>query len=145
MTNALDVIDSEEMLNEAKSDFKDQSDCDPGSTLISHNITINGRRTSVRLEKEMWLGLKDIARRESCKIHDLCSVIAERKRPKTSLTAAIRVFVMVYYQAAATETGHLRAGHGCGSSVAAKTITRNLNMPYYGLREFKYLPPDRLQ
>lgn len=115
------------------------------STLISHNITINGHRTSVRLEKEMWLGLKDIARRESCKIHDLCSVIADRKRGNTSLTAAIRVFVMVYFQTASTENGHLRAGHGCGPSIAAKTIMRNANTPYYGLREFKYLPPDRLQ
>jgi hypothetical protein len=35
-----------------------------------------------------------------------------RKNDKTSLTAAIRVFLMLYFRAAATEEGHARAGHG---------------------------------
>ncbi len=82
------------------------------STLISRNITVLGKRTSVRLEPEMWRALKDIARRESCTIHDLCSLIALRKNVHTSLTAAIRVFLMLYYRAAATEEGHKKAGHG---------------------------------
>lgn len=143
MENNLETINTSDDSNSGKEGEKKSTE--QSSTLISHNITINGHRTSVRLEKEMWLGLKDIARRESCKIHDLCSVIADRKRDNTSLTAAIRVFVMVYFQTASTENGHLRAGHGCGPSIAAKTIMRNVNTPYYGLREFKYLPPDRLQ
>lgn len=82
------------------------------STLISRNITVVGRRTSVRLEPEMWSALREIARREDCKIHDICSLIHLRKNPDTSLTAAIRVFLMLYYRAAATEEGHRRAGHG---------------------------------
>lgn len=45
-------------------------------------------------------------------MHDICSLIHMRKRPQTSLTAAIRVFLMLYYKAAATEEGHRRAGHG---------------------------------
>ena len=82
------------------------------TTLISKNITVLGRRTSVRLEPEMWVALKDIARRERCRIHDICSLIERRKQPDTSLTAAIRVFLMLYYRAAATEEGHMKAGHG---------------------------------
>mgnify|MGYP002713336019 CR=1 FL=1 len=82
------------------------------STLISRNITVLGRRTSVRLEKEMWNALRAIAKRENCKIHDICSLIHLRKNPDTSLTAAIRVFLMLYYRAAATEDGHRKAGHG---------------------------------
>ena len=35
-----------------------------------------------------------------------------RKNPNTSLTAAIRVFLMLYFRAATTEEGHMRAGHG---------------------------------
>ncbi len=81
------------------------------STLVSRNITVLGRRTSVRLEPEMWTALRDIARREKCRIHDICSLIQIRKNPRTSLTAAIRVFLMLYYRAAATEEGHQRAGH----------------------------------
>lgn len=45
------------------------------STLVSRNITVLTRRTSVRLEPEMWNALREIARRERCKIHDICSLI----------------------------------------------------------------------
>ncbi len=82
------------------------------STLISRNITVLGHRTSVRLEPEMWLALKEISIRENCSIHDICSLIHLNKNEKTSLTAAIRVFLMLYYRAASTEEGHIRAGHG---------------------------------
>jgi predicted DNA-binding ribbon-helix-helix protein len=41
------------------------------STLLSRNITVGGRRTSVRLEPEMWNSLYDIAKRENCTIHDI--------------------------------------------------------------------------
>ncbi|MBI4031383.1 MAG: ribbon-helix-helix domain-containing protein [Proteobacteria bacterium] len=82
------------------------------STLVSRNITVLGRRTSVRLEPEMWNALREIAKREQCRIHDICSLIQMRKNPNTSLTAAIRVFLMLYYRAAATEEGHVKAAHG---------------------------------
>lgn len=82
------------------------------SSLVSRNITVLGRRTSVRLEPEMWKELKAISKREACTIHDLCSLISLRKGKNSSLTAAIRVFLMLYYRAAATEQGHMRAGHG---------------------------------
>ena len=82
------------------------------SSLVSRNITILGRRTSVRLEPEMWLALRDISKREKCNMHEICSLIYARKQPNTSLTAAIRVFLMLYYRSAATEEGHARAGHG---------------------------------
>ncbi|MCI5061284.1 MAG: ribbon-helix-helix domain-containing protein [Alphaproteobacteria bacterium] len=82
------------------------------SSLVSRNITVLGKRTSVRLEPEMWRELKGISARENCTIHDLCSLISLRKKEKTSLTAAIRVFLMLYYRAAATDEGHMKAGHG---------------------------------
>ncbi len=82
------------------------------TTLISKNITVRRRRTSVRLEPEMWLALRDIALREKCTIHDICSLVSVRKNARTSLTAAIRVFLMLYYRAAATEEGHRKANHG---------------------------------
>ncbi len=82
------------------------------STLVSRNITVLGRRTSVRLEPEMWNALREISCREECKTHDICSLIHLRKNPNTSLTAAIRVFLMLYYRASSTDDGHNRAGHG---------------------------------
>lgn len=109
------------------------------STLISHNIMVDGRRTSVRLEKEMWMALKDIAKNEKCTIHELCTAVANRKKEDTSLTAAIRVFIMAYFQAAATQEGHRNAGHGKGASVAGDVLSRHASTPYYGLRDFKTL------
>lgn len=84
----------------------------PRTTLISRNITVMGRRTSVRLEPEMWTALQEISRREQCTIHDICTLVGVRKNSRTSLTAAIRVFLMLYFRAASTEEGHQRAGHG---------------------------------
>lgn len=82
------------------------------STLVSKNITIRGHRTSIRLEPEMWDALRDIATREGTTIHNICSLIAIRKVDESSLTASIRVFLMLYYRAATTAEGHARAGHG---------------------------------
>ena len=82
------------------------------TTMLSRNINVLGHRTSIRLEKEMWESLKSIATREGCSVHDICSLIQVCKRQNSSLTAAIRVFIMLYYKAAATEEGHRAAGHG---------------------------------
>ncbi len=89
-----------------------ESGADQKTTLVSRNITIINRRTSVRLEPEMWAAIQEIARRENCTIHDICTLISVRKKENTSLTAAIRVFLMLYFRAATTEDGHCRAGHG---------------------------------
>ncbi len=92
------------------------------SGLVSHNICVLGRRTSVRLEPEVWQALRDIAARERCSIHILCSLIAKRKRAESSLTAAIRVFVTLYFRAAATDEGHRRAGHGSLKQLAETVL-----------------------
>lgn len=100
------------MIKYSKSANTVSSVSNSSSSLISRNITVLNRRTSVRLEPEMWVALRDIARREECRVHDLCSLIYVRKSKNTSLTAAIRVFLMLYFRAAATEQGHYEAGHG---------------------------------
>jgi predicted DNA-binding ribbon-helix-helix protein len=114
------------------------------TTLISHNIIVDGKRTSVRLEKEMWMAIKDIARQEKCSIHALCTVVSQRKKPDTLPTAAIRVFIMAYFQAAATTDGHKNAGHGCGASVAGDLLTRHASTPYTGFMNSKLCTPKRL-
>jgi predicted DNA-binding ribbon-helix-helix protein len=68
----------------------------------------------------MWSALKEIARREQCTIHDICSLIQARKNRDSSLTASIRVFLMLYFRSAATEEGHARAGHGHFDSMRAR-------------------------
>jgi predicted DNA-binding ribbon-helix-helix protein len=83
------------------------------STLVSRNVTVAGHRTSVRLEPAMWRALADISRRERQSVHEICSAI-DARRDSSTLTAALRVFIMEYFRVATTEDGHLRAGHGFG-------------------------------
>ena len=81
-------------------------------TLISRNVRIHGRRTSIRLEPTMWTAFYDIARREGVHIDELVTHLSENKTSKSSLTAMVRVFILAYYKEAATESGHLSAKHG---------------------------------
>ncbi|MEQ8194545.1 MAG: ribbon-helix-helix domain-containing protein [Rhodospirillales bacterium] len=81
------------------------------STLISRNVTIRGRRTSLRLEKQVWDALDEICGREQVNLHELCTYI-ESQRKKSSRTSAVRTFALIYFHAAATEQGHVKAGHG---------------------------------
>ena len=81
------------------------------STLVNRNVFVGERRTSLRLEPVMWDALAEICRREEMSLRELCGAIDSR-RQASSLTAAIRVFILTYFRAAATEEGHASIGHG---------------------------------
>ena len=68
------------------------------------NVVVAGRRTSVRLEPLMWEALHDIAKRREVTVHDLVTQI-EASRTASSLTAAIRVYIVDFYRAAAVVAG----------------------------------------
>ncbi len=72
---------------------------------------VNGKRTSVRLEGAMWDALFEIGQRERRTVHEICSKVA-RNRRESSLTASVRVYIMLYFREAATAEGHSKAGHG---------------------------------
>src|SRR5580692_3735241 len=71
----------------------------PLSLLSPHNVVVNGRRTSVRLEASMWDGLQDIARRRAISLNDLVTEI-DRDRYMPGLTAAIRIYIVDFYRKA---------------------------------------------
>lgn len=81
------------------------------STLINRNVTVAGRRTSMRLEPAMWDALQQLCQREGKTLNELVTEI-DRQRSESSLTAAIRVYLLRYFCAAATDEGHRLAGHG---------------------------------
>ena len=66
--------------------------------LICKNVRIGDKRTSIRLEPQMWTSLFDIAHRERCTIHDLCSAVDDVRDSEGSFTAAIRLFIVMYYR-----------------------------------------------
>ena len=82
-----------------------------GSTLVNRNVTVAGHRTSIRLEPAMWDALHQICEREHKPCNQLVTEI-DRQRVESSLTAAIRVYLLRYFSAAATDEGHRLAGHG---------------------------------
>ena len=88
------------------------------STLVNRNVYIGRRRTSLRLEPDMWDALEEVYQRENINRHELFGMI-DRFRHASSLTAAVRVFVLNYFRAAATEEGHAGNGHGALSRAKA--------------------------
>lgn len=76
-----------------------------GSTLISRNITVNGHRTSVRLESTMWQALDEVCKARRQTLHDFCSEVA-KGRQESSLTAAIRVAILQHYRSEVSRLGN---------------------------------------
>ncbi|MDG5493952.1 ribbon-helix-helix domain-containing protein [Niveispirillum sp. BGYR6] len=74
-------------------------DLEVDGQLISHNVWVEGHRTSVRLEAVMWQALHEIAERESMTIHQVISVVSRRQHQNASLTATIRAFLVAYFRA----------------------------------------------
>ena len=81
------------------------------AVLSCKNVNVSGRRTSIRIEDELWRAAEELCVREGMTLHELCSLI-DQYRGMSGLTAALRVFLIVYYRLAASEHGHAEAGHG---------------------------------
>lgn len=68
------------------------------SSLNPRNVRINGRRTSVRLEPDMWDALKEICAREGASRDQICSHVANTNG-RRGFTSSLRVFILNYYRA----------------------------------------------
>lgn len=85
-----------------------RGDKDPGcfglsdeSSLIVKSIRIHERRTSVRLEPEMWNALDEVAAMEGLTIHGVCARVDDSRTPKGTFSSALRVYLLCYYRNAA--------------------------------------------
>lgn len=76
-----------------KSDLIDHN----GPHLHSRNVTINGRRTSMRLEPIFWEALSEIAAAKHMTISELCTLL-KRRRGRRSMTSHIRLFVIEHFR-----------------------------------------------
>ncbi len=81
------------------------------SRLVNRNVVAERGRTSMRLEPELWDALYEICQREQVPVGEIVRRV-EAKGGPGGRTSAVRVFVLQYFRAAATEQGHLEAGHG---------------------------------
>ena len=81
------------------------------SRLVNRNVVAERGRTSMRLEPELWDALYEICQREGLGVGELIRKV-ESKGHAGGRTSAVRVFIVQYFRAAATEQGHTEAGHG---------------------------------
>ena len=64
--------------------------------LNSRNVTIDGHRTSMRLEPAVWEALREICDQEGLTNHELIAAI-DFRRKNISRTTAVRAFVVAYF------------------------------------------------
>jgi len=83
-------------------DRKGERNCHVRSGLVNHNIVLDGRRTSVRLEPQMWDALNEITRREGRTVHDICSEV-DADRVQSTFSASLRVYILTYFRSAAKD------------------------------------------
>ena len=67
------------------------------SSLITRNVRIHDRRTSVRLEPQLWRALEMIAVREQTDTNAICTRVAEQPRDGGGFTSALRVYIIRYF------------------------------------------------
>jgi len=67
------------------------------------SITIAGHATSISLEAPFWDAIRDIAAQQDMSAQDLIAEIDNAKR-MASLSSAIRVYILSWYQDKANET-----------------------------------------
>lgn len=79
------------------------------ATLVSKNVTIGNRRTSLRLEQAGWEALDDICKCEGLTLHELCTVI-DHSRQSSSRTSAVRAFIFTYFRMLARDNDALSKG-----------------------------------
>jgi predicted DNA-binding ribbon-helix-helix protein len=61
---------------------------------VKHSVTLKGHRTSISLEDEFWVALRDIAAERGTPLNRLISEIDVARGTDTGLASAIRVFVL---------------------------------------------------
>jgi predicted DNA-binding ribbon-helix-helix protein len=67
------------------------------STIIKRSIALCGHKTSVSLEDEFWMSLREIAKARDTTLSELIGVI-NAERQHANLSSAIRLFVLGSYR-----------------------------------------------
>ncbi len=78
------------------------------SRLVIRYVVAKRGRTSMRVEPELWDALTEIC---ECEGHDMSTLVrqVEAVRHAGGRTSAVRVLILKYFRAAATEVGHAGA------------------------------------
>jgi predicted DNA-binding ribbon-helix-helix protein len=74
------------------------------TTLKQRFVVIGDRRTSVSLEDDFWMSLRQIARGRQVTVSELVASL-DAARENSNLSSAIRVFILDHYRAMAGQSG----------------------------------------
>jgi predicted DNA-binding ribbon-helix-helix protein len=83
------------------------------TSLVLRSVAISQARSAIRLEAELWDGLREVCRRERWSEWQAIGV-AQGVFPDTPRTSAVRSYLMLYFRTAVTAAGHEAAAHGVG-------------------------------
>ena len=64
---------------------------------IKKSLTLSGHKTSIALEKEFWIALEEISKKQNINVDKLIEKIDKKER-SGSLASAIRVFILKKYK-----------------------------------------------
>ncbi len=67
------------------------------SSLETYSVKIGGRWTTVRLEAELMVALREVALAEGTEIAEICTRLS-RQRKQGSLTSALRLYILKHYR-----------------------------------------------
>jgi len=88
---------------------------------LRKNIMLGTRRTSVSLEDQVWDGLTEICRREEVSVDELCTEV-EGRRVGSSMSSALRVFLMTYFRMLAEELEAREAPDGDAAGIGLSDV-----------------------
>ncbi|WP_431861058.1 ribbon-helix-helix domain-containing protein [Azospirillum sp.] len=66
--------------------------------MLERTLALTGGQTRLSLERTVWDGLDEAARREGRPVADLCGELDATKPTEVDLSTAIRTFVLSYYR-----------------------------------------------
>lgn len=81
------------------------------ASLQCRNVSVNGRRTSIRIHTDIWGHVDEICSREGISLNVLCSVVDDL-RGTLPLTEALRVYTLNYWRDAAKKASRMRVRGG---------------------------------
>ena len=120
--------------------------CDPcgaalASNLVNRTVQTKPGRTSMRLEPELWGALHEICVREQMPVRDIICRARELAGPG-GRTSAVRVYLVQYFSAAATEKGHAESGHVARTAGHGQDLTNEAGVTELAGAENSVLETD---
>jgi predicted DNA-binding ribbon-helix-helix protein len=67
------------------------------STIVKRSIMIGGHQTSITLEDDFWIALREISEAQGVRVSELVATI-DHDREHVNLCSAIRLYVLDYYR-----------------------------------------------